>query len=179
MPRHVPSLELLTDTVFAAIRGFLPESLGIFGKHRTGRWRSSGKTAWLWRKNLRHLFGDEKAIPSLVYFKVFLGVHQGAGVLTHGRFAEPRNIGFVHFAHNYVLHDLGCVMAGKGSSGGIECCFLWDDFSQKKRKLSNEPFTNGFMWVCRTAPHCFTRKDPQAAPMRTVKGGSLNQQLGS
>eukprot|EP00435_Cladocopium_sp_Y103_P031090 s1640_g7.t2 len=42
-PEHVPSLELLTDSVFAAIRGFLPE-----------------------------------------------------------------NIGFVHFAHNYVLHDLGC-----------------------------------------------------------------------
>lgn len=26
--RHVPSLELLTDTVFAAIRGYLSESLG-------------------------------------------------------------------------------------------------------------------------------------------------------
>ncbi|CAK8999485.1 Uncharacterized protein SCF082_LOCUS6068 [Durusdinium trenchii] len=42
-PEHVPSLELLTDTVFAAIRGYLSEK-----------------------------------------------------------------IGFVHFAHNYVLHDLGC-----------------------------------------------------------------------
>ncbi|CAJ1391878.1 unnamed protein product [Effrenium voratum] len=48
-PEHVPSLELLTDTVFAAARGYLEE-----------------------------------------------------------------DIGFVHFAHNYVLHDLGC-------EGGVLC----------------------------------------------------------
>lgn len=54
--RHVPSLELLTDSVFAAARGYLPRRLKSTTSERL------------------------------------------------------RNIGFVHFAHNYVLHDLACAL---------------------------------------------------------------------
>ncbi|CAE7269748.1 unnamed protein product [Symbiodinium microadriaticum] len=67
---HIPSLELLTDSVYAAIRGFLPSGIGIL---------------------------------------VEVGAALEQELFTPGPKASASVfLGFVHFAHNYVLLDWGC-----------------------------------------------------------------------
>ena len=39
-------------------------------------------------QNLRYLYGDDYP-PKIVYFKGFLGVHRGYGVLTHCQVSRP------------------------------------------------------------------------------------------